>query len=196
MERAADELLTAVERSPRAAAAHDRPGWVGLFTADGCVEDPVGSRPHVGHAEIGRFYDTFIGPRQITFHPEADIVDGTVVIRDVTLEVTMGPGVSLMVPTFIRYDLQASESGWKFSSLKAHWELPVMVTEFLRSGPRSVAGGTAVVRGAAAQPRVCREAWDTSARSVVPASGPSGWSSRRCRTASCTRTCVTASGAR
>lgn len=138
MERAADELITAVERSPRAAAAHDRPGWVGLFTVDGRVEDPVGSRPHVGHAEIGRFYDTFIGPRQITFHPEADIVDGTVVIRDVTLEVTMGPGVSLMVPTFIRYDLKASESGWRFSSLKAYWELPVMVTEFLRSGPRSV----------------------------------------------------------
>ena len=40
-------------------------GWVGLFTADGRVEDPVGSRPHAGPVEIGRFYDTFIGPRDI-----------------------------------------------------------------------------------------------------------------------------------
>ncbi|MBL7660525.1 transporter, partial [Escherichia coli] len=40
-----DELLAAVERSPQAAAAHDRAGWVGLFTGDARVEDPVGSQP-------------------------------------------------------------------------------------------------------------------------------------------------------
>lgn len=62
-----DELLAAVERSPQAAAAHDRAGWVGLFTGDARVEDPVGSQPQVGHEAIGRFYDTFIGPRDITF---------------------------------------------------------------------------------------------------------------------------------
>jgi len=62
------DLLAAVERSPDAATRHDRAGWVVLFTPDGRVEDPVGSRPHIGHAEIGRFYATFIGPRQITFH--------------------------------------------------------------------------------------------------------------------------------
>ena len=27
-------LLEVVDRSPRATAAHDRAGWVGLFTAD------------------------------------------------------------------------------------------------------------------------------------------------------------------
>jgi hypothetical protein len=42
------ELLAVVERSPTAAGAHDRAGWVGLFTTDGTVEDPVGSRPHRG----------------------------------------------------------------------------------------------------------------------------------------------------
>jgi hypothetical protein len=60
--RAESALLAAVERSPEAAAAHDRAGWVGLFTVDGRIEDPVGSRSHVGQAQIGRFYDTFIGP--------------------------------------------------------------------------------------------------------------------------------------
>ena len=58
----AAELLAAVEASPRATAGHDKSAWVGLFADDGRVEDPVGSRPHIGHAEIGRFYDTFIGP--------------------------------------------------------------------------------------------------------------------------------------
>ena len=148
MKRTADELLTAVERSPRAAAAHDRPGWVGLFTADGCVEDPVGSRPHVGHAQIGRFYDTFIGPRQITFHRGGGHRRRhTIVVRDVTLEVTMGSGVRLMVPTFIRYDLHAIESDWKFSSLRAYWEFPVMVTEFLLRNcqwRKLIAAGTTV----------------------------------------------------
>jgi hypothetical protein len=43
-----EHLIAAVERSPQAAAAHDRAGWVGLFTADARVEDPVGSRPHLG----------------------------------------------------------------------------------------------------------------------------------------------------
>ena len=85
-----ERLLAAVERSPQAAAAHDRAGWVALFTDDGRVEDPVGSRPHVGREQIGRFYDTFIGPRDIKFHRDLDIVFGTVVLRDLELEVSMG----------------------------------------------------------------------------------------------------------
>ena len=48
-----DDLLATVERSPAATAAHDKAAWVGLFSADGRVEDPVGSRPHIGHRAIG-----------------------------------------------------------------------------------------------------------------------------------------------
>jgi hypothetical protein len=138
MSPTAEALLAAVERSPRAAAAHNRAGWVGLFTEDGTVEDPVGSRRHIGHAQIGRFYDTFIGPCQITFHRDVDIISGTTVIRDLTLEIQMGPDVRLMVPRFICYDLQAAENGWQIASLRAYWELPVMITEFLRNGPKSL----------------------------------------------------------
>ncbi len=93
-----DELLAAVERSPQAAAAHDRAGWVGLFTGDARVEDPVGSQPQVGHEAIGRFYDTFIGPRDITFHRDLDIVSGTVVLRDLELEVAMDSAVTGSFP--------------------------------------------------------------------------------------------------
>ena len=133
-----DDLLAAAERSARATAAHDRSGWIGLFTNDGCVEDPVGSGRHVGHAQIGRFYDTFIGPRNVTFHPDVDIVSDTTVIRDVTLEIQMSADVRLMVPTFIRYDLCRSESDWQIASLRAYWELPVMVGQFLRNGMKSL----------------------------------------------------------
>jgi Nuclear transport factor 2 (NTF2) domain len=132
------ELLAAVEQSPRAAAAHDREGWVGLFAEDGRIEDPVGSRPHVGRVHIGRFYDTFIGPRQITFHRDLDIVSGTSVIRDLTLEVMMSADVGMMIPAFLRYDLRSSESGWQIGRLRAYWELPAMIVQFARHGAKSL----------------------------------------------------------
>ncbi len=132
--QAASALLAAVERSPQAAAAHDRTGWVGLFTADGRIEDPVGSRPHVGHAEIGRFYDTFIGPRDISFHRDLDVVRGPAVVRDLDLEVVMGSAVTMTIPAFLRYDLREVGDEWKISELRAYWELPSMMLQFLRNG--------------------------------------------------------------
>jgi hypothetical protein len=132
-----EHLLAAVERSPRAAAAHDRAGWVGLFTGDGRIEDPVGSRPHVGHSQIGRFYDTFIGPRDIKFHRDVDIVVGTAVLRDLELEVSMGSSVTMYIPAFLRYDLREDNGHWKIAHLLAYWELPAMMLQFLRAGSRA-----------------------------------------------------------
>lgn len=127
-------LLAAVERSPRAAAAHDRAEWVGLFTGDGRVEDPVGSRPHVGPVQIGRFYDTFIGPRDITFHRDLDIVRDSVVLRDLELEVKMSLAVTMRIPAYLRYDLRHVNGEWKIAILRAYWELPTMMLQFLRNG--------------------------------------------------------------
>src|ERR1700704_6551515 len=120
------DMLATAERSPAAATAHDRDGWVGLFTANGRVEDPVGSRPHVGTAEIARFYDTFIGPRDITFHRDVDIVVGTTVIRDLELE--------------------GHDGELNVAALQAFWELPAMVGQFLRSGVRAVPAGAELAK--------------------------------------------------
>ncbi|HUB53694.1 MAG TPA: ketosteroid isomerase family protein [Mycobacterium sp.] len=139
--RAAPTLLAAVERSPQAAALHDRAGWVGLFTADGRIEDPVGSRPHVGHGEIGRFYDTFIAPRDIVFHRDLDVVHGAAVIRDLDLEVVMGAkasAVTMTIPAFLRYDLREVNGEWNIATLRAYWELPSMMLQFLRNGVSAV----------------------------------------------------------
>lgn len=135
------DMLAAVERSPEAAGAHDRDGWIGLFTANGRIEDPVGSRPHEGTAAIARFYDTFIGPRDITFRSDVDIVTGTTVIRDGELEVTMASELDLRVPVYIRYDLQDEAGEMKIAALSAFWELPAMVGQFLRGGIRAVPAG-------------------------------------------------------
>ncbi|CQD16967.1 steroid delta-isomerase [Mycobacterium europaeum] len=142
-----ETLLAAVERSPRAAAAHDRAGWVALFTDDARVEDPVGSRPHVGHEQIGRFYDTFIGPRDITFHRDLDIVFETVVLRDLELEVAMGSGVTMHIPAFLRYDLRDANGRWRIEELRAYWELPAMVLQFLSTGSRAASPALRLTRG-------------------------------------------------
>jgi hypothetical protein len=142
-----ERLLAAVERSPQAAAAHDRAGWVGLFTADGRIEDPVGSRPHVGHTQIGHFYDTFIGPRDIKFHRDLDIVFGTVVLRDLELEVAMGTAVTMYIPAFLRYDLREANGQWRIAELRAYWELPAMMLQFLRTGSRAVSPALRLSRG-------------------------------------------------
>ncbi len=142
-----EDLLAAVERSPQAFTVHDRDGWVGVFTTDARVEDPVGSQPHVGYKQIYRFYDTFIAPRDIKFHRDLDIVFGSAVLRDLELEVAMGPGVTMFVPAFLRYDLREVNGEWKVARLRAYWELPAMVLVFLRSGSKAVTPALKLSRG-------------------------------------------------
>jgi hypothetical protein len=118
-----------------------------LFTDEGRVEDPVGSRPHVGPTQIGRFYDTFIGPRDIDFHRDLDIVDGSSVIRDLELEVAMGSSVTMRIPAFLRYDLRQVDGEWKIATLRAYWELPAMVLQFLRNGAAALPAGVQLSQG-------------------------------------------------
>ena len=140
-------LLAAAERSPQAFTVHDRDGWVGVFTTDARVEDPVGSRPHVGYAQIYRFYDTLIGPRDIKFHRDLDIVFGTAVLRDLELEVSMGSAVTMYIPALLRYDLREANGQWQVAELRAYWELPAMMLQFLRTGPRAASPAMQLTRG-------------------------------------------------
>lgn len=135
------DMLAAVERSPEAAGAHDRAGWVSLFTSHARVENPVGSRPHRGRAQIARFYDTFIRPRDITFHRDVDLVVGSTVIRDLDIEVNMGSGLDVHIPAYLRYDLRDTDDGLKISALYAFWEMSAIVSQFLRGGVRSLPVG-------------------------------------------------------
>lgn len=138
------DLLAAVERSPQLVAARDRAGWVGLYALDAQIEDPVGSRPHRGPTEIDRFYATFIAPREITFHPGADLVVDDTVVRDLELEVRMSDAVTMRIPAVLRYDLAPTGSDLKITRLQAFWELPGMVGQFLRAGPAALPVGGAL----------------------------------------------------
>ncbi|WP_422746653.1 nuclear transport factor 2 family protein [Mycobacterium sp. WMMD1722] len=138
------DMLAVVERSPQLVAARDRAGWVGLYTLDAQIEDPVGSRPHRGPTEIDRFYATFIAPREITFHRGSDLVVDDTVVRDLELEVRMSDAVSMRIPAVLRYDLVPTGSDLKITRLQAFWELPAMVAQFLRAGPAAVPVGGAL----------------------------------------------------
>jgi hypothetical protein len=138
------DLLSAVERSPRLAAAHDRAGWVALYTPDAEIDDPVGSRPHRGTDRIDRFYSTFIAPRDISFRVRADVVVDETVVRDVDLEVRMAGGVTMHIPAVLRYDLTEVGGEPKISRLQAFWELPGMIGQFVRSGPPALRAGGAL----------------------------------------------------
>ncbi|HLS77784.1 MAG TPA: nuclear transport factor 2 family protein [Nocardia sp.] len=157
-EPAAADLLAAVQASPRAVAAHDKPAWVGLFAADAEVNDPVGSAPHIGAEAIGRFYDTFIAPNRIAFHVERDAVAGSTVVRDLAIEITMSTGATVTVPMHLRYDLHAGTEGsaetagsagageLRIARLAAHWELAPMMGRLLATGLSGL--GAATVLGA------------------------------------------------
>lgn len=133
------DTLAAAQQSLHKAAAHDRAGWLDLFAATAAVEDPVGSRAHRGRDQLNRFYRTFIEPRRITAHPRRDIVAGMTVIRDVTLEVVMSPSVTMLIPAYLRYDLDPVDL--RITRLQAYWELPAMVGQFLRSGVGAAPAG-------------------------------------------------------
>ncbi|MGH8458826.1 MAG: ketosteroid isomerase family protein, partial [Nevskiales bacterium] len=132
------DLIAAVKQSPALVAVHDRARWCGLYAADGQVNDPVGSRPHQGRAAIERFYDTFIAPNTIVFHVEQDIVCGMSVMRDLNIQTTMSTGVTLSVPMHLRYDLAEEGGVLKIRRLYAHWELPFMISQLLKTGLKGI----------------------------------------------------------
>lgn len=108
----------------------------------------MGSRPHRGHDRIARFYDTFIGPRRITFHRDVDIVDDlggasgqVTVIRDLELGVAMGSSVTMQIPAYLRYVLRPARTGLRIAELQAYWELPAMVGQFMGHGLGAVSPG-------------------------------------------------------
>ncbi|MGW6427639.1 nuclear transport factor 2 family protein [Nocardia sp. NPDC055053] len=141
LDRTAEDLLAAVQASPRAVAAHDKDTWVGLFVDNAAVHDPYGAREHIGRDAISRFYNVFIAPNSIVFRVERDLVAGRTVVRDLHIETTMSTGATVTVPMHLRYDLIESGGGWRIARLAAHWELAVMIRRLLGKGPSGLLAG-------------------------------------------------------
>ena len=136
-------LLNTAKTSPAAIAKGDRQAWVGLFSTDYILEDPVGSQPHrpqnQGQLPLEKFYDTFIAPNKIGFNVDRDIVAGNVVVRDVIIEITMSKKVALRVPMHLFYEITSENDELKITSLRAHWELIPMIRQLLGNGIQGIA---------------------------------------------------------
>ena len=72
-ESQASPALTASQSSWRCVQAHDREGWLALMSDDVVIEDPIGksvTNPDGtgvrGKEALGAFYDTNIGPNELT----------------------------------------------------------------------------------------------------------------------------------
>ena len=167
------DVLATAERSPAAAGAHDKDGWVGLFTSTGGSRIRSGRNPTAG---VGRSRcSTTRSSAHATsrYRADADIVTGSTVVRDGELEIAMGP-ITLRVPVYIRYDLKEDGGDLKIAALSAFWELPAMVGQFLRGGIGGLPAGLATVERACSPTRASSASWDTSAACAEPGRRASG----------------------
>ncbi len=114
-------------RSMEAVEAGDREGWLGLFAADAVVEDPIGESPldpsgrgHRGRDAIATFYDTVIGPNEVTFRIDQSWAAGDEVANVGTITTKMGDGtVGVHVGVFT---YRVNENG-EVVALRAYWEM-------------------------------------------------------------------------
>jgi ketosteroid isomerase-like protein len=133
-----EALLSVVERSPACVAAHDRAGWLALFTDDAVIEDPVGSAPVPKEGGVlERFYDTFIGPHEIRFEILRDHVLGNDVFRDAVIHTRVREGVEVQVSAYLLYQIEDRGGALFVRRMAAHWTLARMTSIAMRMGPRA-----------------------------------------------------------
>ncbi|MEM9729625.1 MAG: nuclear transport factor 2 family protein [Myxococcota bacterium] len=141
-----DALLGLAKASPELADAHDKAGWLALYSDDAVVADPVGAPPsHVGRRkgslgdELGRFYEAFIAPSAIAMEPHLELVSEMSVFRAVTIHTThLKTGLEMHVPANLLYEIAQTDDGLRIRKMHAHWELNRMSRAVLSEGARGL----------------------------------------------------------
>lgn len=119
-------------RSQAAAGAKDRETWLGLFTEDAVIEDPVGPSPfdpggkgHRGTQAIAAFYDKVIDRAEsITFDIEHSYLCGNEVADVGTIRTTLAGGTHVAVVRGV-YTYRGDGEG-KLIALRAFWEMDAL----------------------------------------------------------------------
>jgi hypothetical protein len=124
-----EKLHELVKRSPELVDRHDREGWLGLFFSEAVVEDPVGAGLNRkgkdwrrGRDGLTRFYDIFIGPNDIKFTVNQDIVTDSEVVRDVLIHTRLPNGAVSEVAAYLIYRGVEESGEVKLAGLQAHWD--------------------------------------------------------------------------
>ena len=112
--------------SMRAVEAGDKVAWLALFSDDAVVEDPIGEsaldptgQGHRGKAAIEAFYDTVIGPNQVSFVIDRSHAAGNEVANVGTITTLMGDST---VHTDLVATYRVNGDG-KVTALRAYWSI-------------------------------------------------------------------------
>jgi steroid Delta-isomerase len=116
-------------RSQAAAGAKDRETWLGLFTPDAVVEDPIGPSPfdpegtgHRGTAAIAAFYDTVIDRAEsLVFDIERSYLCGNEIADVGTIRTTLAGGTHIAIVRGV-FTYRGDGAG-KLVALRAFWEM-------------------------------------------------------------------------
>ncbi len=100
-------------------SAHDRDGWLALFTDDATQEDPVGAPVNTGHEAIGTFWDNTMALGDVSLEP----VDEPLILDHEALlfirAVVAGPEPT-GVPRIVDH-IRFADDG-RIQSLRAFWD--------------------------------------------------------------------------
>ncbi len=121
------------------AQAGNREEWLALYRDDAVVADPVGKSPfdpegngHVGKEAIAAFYDTVIGPANLTITPGKRTPSGEHFCAvPMTAENDMGNGVKTKVEMIAVYEV---DDDGLIKSMKAYWDWSEMERQFKELG--------------------------------------------------------------
>lgn len=121
-------------QSTTLAAQGDKTGWLALYAENALLKDPVGISPleptgegHKGKAAIERFWDTVIGPSNITLNVKQRIISGPrncAVLQEVVND--MGEGKSTTVPMIATYEV--NEAGL-ITEMCAYWDFDGLIAQ-------------------------------------------------------------------
>lgn len=116
----------ASQASMAAVEAGDRAAWLALFAPEAVVEDPIGpsmfdeaGTGHRGIEAIGAFYDTVIGPNQVSFDIRESYAAGLEVANVGTITTIMGDST---VHTDLVATYRVDDDG-KVAALRAYWSI-------------------------------------------------------------------------
>lgn len=132
------------------AGKRDKEGWIGLYSDDASVEDPVGTGAQVGPEAIGHFYDAFIARNSVNFSRvfQPDVVSNAsscepgdchaYVGRSVEITTTLSTGLVVTVDPVLIYEVVGTPGGLRIGSLNTYWPLLAEFSQVTSQGALGV----------------------------------------------------------
>jgi steroid delta-isomerase len=116
----ADQIRATVDAYVDAYDRNDKAAFLGLWAADGVLEDPVGTPTHVGVDALGAFWD---GAREladrIVLKPQSTILAGGEAAVVIEIHAHMGDGGLVMQAV----DVMQFDDGGRLTNVRAYWDM-------------------------------------------------------------------------